>query len=126
MLDALGRTFEAAIGEVVPSVDAASRAYLVKIDLPAVPQLRSGLFGRARFVVGTQPVLAVPSSAVMERGQVQSVYVVENGAAHLRLVTIGRKFADRAEVLSGLNAGDQALSPIPVGLADGSMVEIRQ
>jgi RND family efflux transporter MFP subunit len=126
MLDALGRTFEAAIGEVVPSVDAASRAYLVKIDLPAVPQLRSGLFGRARFVVGTQPVLAVPSSAVMERGQVQSVYVVENGASHLRLVTIGRKFADRAEVLSGLNAGDQALSPIPVGLTDGAKVELRQ
>jgi hypothetical protein len=62
----------------------------------------------------------------MERGQVQSVFVVENGAARLRLITIGRKMADRAEVLSGLNAGDQALSPIPVGLADGSMVEIRQ
>ena len=126
MLDALGRTIEAKIGEVVPSVDAASRAYLVKIDLPARPQLRSGIFGRARFVVGTRPVLSVPASAVMERGQVQSVFVVENGAARLRLITIGRKMADRAEVLSGLNAGDQALSPIPVGLTDGAKVEIRQ
>jgi RND family efflux transporter MFP subunit len=126
MLDALGRSFDATISEVMPSVDAASRAYLVKIDLPAIPQLRSGLFGRARLVVGTRPVLSVPASAVMERGQVQSVFVVENGAARLRLITIGRKMADRAEVLSGLNAGDQALSPIPVGLADGSMVEIRQ
>ena len=124
--DALSRTFEAKIGEVVPSVDAASRAYLVKIDLPAIPHLRSGLFGRARFVIGTRPVLSVPVSAVMERGQVQSVFVVENGAARLRLITLGRKMADRAEVLSGLNAGDPALSPIPVGLADGSKVEIRR
>jgi RND family efflux transporter MFP subunit len=124
-IDALGRTFEAKIGEVVPSVDAASRAYLVKIDLPAIPQLRSGIFGRARFVVGTQPVLAVPASAVMERGQVQSVFVVENGAARLRIITVGRKMADRAEVLSGLAAGEQTLSPIPVGLADGAKVEIR-
>ena len=124
--DALGRTFEAKIGEVVPSVDAASRAYLVKIDLPAIPQLRSGLFGRARFVVGTRPVLAVSVSAVMERGQVQSVYVVENGVARLRLVTIGRKITDRAEVLSGLNGGEQVISPIPVGLADGAKVEIHQ
>jgi membrane fusion protein (multidrug efflux system) len=54
------------------------------------------------------------------------VFVVENGTARLRLITIGRKMADRAEVLSGLNAGDQALSPIPVGLADGAKVEIRQ
>jgi RND family efflux transporter MFP subunit len=126
MLDALGRTIEAAIGEVTPSVDAASRAYLVKIDLPAISQLRSGLFGRARFLVGTRPVLWVPASAVMESGQVQSVFVVENGAAHLRLVTIGRKSAGRAEVLSGLNDREQVTSPIPVGLTDGTKVELRQ
>ena len=126
MLDALGRTIEAAIGEVTPSVDAASRAYLVKIDLPAIPQLRSGVFGRARFVVGTQPVLSAPSSAVMESGQVQSVFVVENGAARLRLVTLGRKIAGRVEVLSGLNDREQVASPIPVGLTDGTKVELRQ
>jgi len=124
--DALGRTFEAKIGEVVPSVDSASRAYLVKIDLPAIPQLRSGIFGRARFVVGTRPVLSVPASAVMERGQVQSVYVVENGVARLRLVTIGRKITDRAEVLSGLNDGERVISPIPVAFADGAKVEIHR
>jgi RND family efflux transporter MFP subunit len=125
-LDALSRSFDATIGEVVPSVDAASRAYLVKIDLPAISQLRSGIFGRARFVVGSRSVLAVPTSAVMERGQVQSVYAVENGVARLRIVTIGRKAADRAEVLSGLSAGEHVVSPIPVGLADGAKVELRQ
>jgi len=107
-------------------VDAASRAYLVKIGLPAIPQLRSGIFGRARFLVGSRTVLAVPSSAVLDRGQVQSVYTVENDAARLRIVTIGRKIADRVEVLSGLNAGERALSPIPVELAEGARVEIRQ
>jgi RND family efflux transporter MFP subunit len=125
-IDALDRTIEAKIGEVVPLVDAASRAYLVKIDLPEMPQLRSGTFGRARFVVGTRPVLSVPASTVMERGQVQSVYVVENGAARLRLVTVGRKIADRAEVLSGLSASERVISPIPVALADGAKVELRQ
>jgi RND family efflux transporter MFP subunit len=125
-LDALGRSFDATIGEVAPSVDAASRAYLVKIDLPATPQLRSGIFGRARFLVGTRPVLSVPDSAVVERGQIQSVYVVENGAARLRLITIGHRTADRAEVLSGLSANEQVVSPIPVGLADGTKVELRQ
>lgn len=124
--DALSRTLEAKIGEVVPSVDAASRAYLVKIDLPAITQLRSGIFGRARFAVGSRPVLAVPSSAVMERGQMQSVYVVENATARLRIVTLGRKIADRAEVLSGLSTGEQVVSAIPAALADGAKVEIRQ
>lgn len=125
-LDALDRTLEAKIGEIVPSVDAASRTYLVKIDLPAIPQLRSGIFGRARFPLGNRAVLAVPSTAVMERGQLQTVYVAENGAARMRIVTIGRKRADRAEVLSGLTAGEQVISPIPAVLADGAKVEIRQ
>ncbi len=125
-IDALSRTLEAKVGEVVPSVDAASRAYLVKIDLPAITQLRPGIFGRARFVVGIRPVLTVPYSAVIERGQVQSVYVVENATARMRIVTVGRKIADRVEVLSGLSAGEQVVSPIPVTLADGAKVEIRK
>lgn len=125
-IDALGRTLEARVGEVLPSVDAASRAYLVKIDLPAITQLRAGIFGRARFVVGIRPVLSVPCSAVKERGQVQSVYVIENASARIRIVTVGRKIADRAEVLSGLSAGEQVASPVPVILADGAKVEIHQ
>jgi len=125
-LDALDRTLETKIGEVVPAVDASSRTYLVKVDLPAMPQLRSGLFGRARFAVGSRPVLTVPVSAVIERGQLQSAYVAENGAAHLRIVTTGRKRADGAEVLSGLAAGEQVITPVPAGLADGAKVEIRQ
>jgi len=121
-IDALDRTFEASIGEVVPSVDAASRSYLVKIDLPAMSQLRSGIFGRARFDLGKCSVLAAPAPAVMERGQLQSVYIVEAGVARLRIVSLGRKAADRVEVLSGLSAGERLVSPIPPGLADGAKV----
>lgn len=125
-IDPLGRTLETKVGEVVPSVDAASRAYLVKIDLPAITLLRPGIFGRARFVVGSRSVLTVPSSALMERGQMQSVYVVENATARLRIVTVGRKISNRAEMLSGLSAGEQVVSPIPIALADSAKVEIRQ
>ncbi|HKW98067.1 MAG TPA: efflux RND transporter periplasmic adaptor subunit [Bryobacteraceae bacterium] len=125
-LDALGQTLEAPIGEVVPSIDQASRSYVVKIDLPATPQMRSGIFGRARFVVGSRRILAVPADAVVEHGQVQSVYIAENGAAHLRIVSLGRKTADRIEVLSGASAGERAISPVPVALGDGAKVEIRE
>src|SRR5579885_3007438 len=72
-LDALGSPFQARVSEVLPAVDAASRAGTVKIDLPASPRVRSGLFGRALFALGTRRVLAVPSAAVAERGQLQSV-----------------------------------------------------
>ena len=120
-LEALDRTIPARVSEVVPAVDASSRAYTVKIDLPALAQVRSGMFGRALFPLGKRQVLAVPAGAVVERGQLQAVFVVEEGAAHTRLVTLGAK----GEVLSGLAAGEKVVVPVPASLNDGAKVEVR-
>jgi multidrug efflux pump subunit AcrA (membrane-fusion protein) len=84
------------------------------------------LFGRALFDAGKRKVLAVPSAGVMERGQLQSVYIAEDNIAHTRLVTIGTKVKDKVEVLSGLNQGDRVIVPIPTGLADGAPIEVLQ
>ena len=118
--------FTARVSEIVPSVDAASRAYIVKIDLPAVPNLRSGMFGRARFPLGARKVVTIPPLAMVERGQLQSVFVVEDGVARTRLVTIGERGAAAVEVLSGLSEGEKLVSPVPAGLTDGARVEVRQ
>jgi RND family efflux transporter MFP subunit len=120
------RKLSARVSEIVPSVDAASRSYIVNLDLPAAPRLRTGMFGRAIFPLGMQQVVAIPLAAVMERGQLQSVFVVEDGVAHTRLVTTGRRTKDAVEVLSGLNAGEKVVLPVPVGLQDGARVEVRQ
>jgi RND family efflux transporter MFP subunit len=125
-IDGIDRTFPARVAEVVPSVDAAARTGTVKIDLPSLPELRSGLFGRAFFDTGGRKVLTVPSAGVMERGQLQSVYIAENNIAHTRLVTIGTRVKDKVEVLSGLNQGDRVIVPIRTGLADGAPIEVRQ
>ena len=122
-LEALGRTLDAHVSGIVPAVDASSRAYTVKIDLPALAQLRSGMFGRAVFSNGTRSVLAVPAAAVTERGQLQSVMVADGGYAHTRLVTVGQKSGDKVEVLSGLSAGEKVICPLPPALADGARVE---
>ena len=60
--DSLNRTIEARVSEIVPSVDAASRAFVVKIDLPGIPNLRSGVYGKAQFSRGTRQVIAGASS----------------------------------------------------------------
>jgi hypothetical protein len=107
-------------------VDAASRSYIVKLDLPATPGLRTGMFGRAIFPLGMQKVVAVPLVALTERGQLQSVFVVEDGVAHTRLVTTGRRTSGAVEVLSGLTAGEKVALPVPPGFEDGARVEVRQ
>jgi multidrug efflux system membrane fusion protein len=124
-LDGFDHPFDARVSEIVPEVDAASRAYTVKIDLPAETGLRSGIFGRARFQLGSRPVLAIPIGAVNERGQLQSVFVAANGVARTRLITLGDKAKEQVEVLSGLSAAENVIFPVPEGLADGARVEVK-
>lgn len=125
-LEALDRRFNARVSEIVPAVDEASRSYTVKIDLPALPNLRSGMFGRAFFTLGSRNVTTVPAAAVAERGQLQSVFVVEDGFAHSRLVTVGTANGNEVEVLSGLTEHETVVSPALSGLSDGARAEVRQ
>lgn len=124
-LDGLSRTLRGRVAERTPSVDAAARTGTVKIDLPALADLRSGQFGRAAFATGTRSVLAIPAAAVVERGQLVSVFVVEDGTARQRLVTLGARAGESVEVLSGLREGERVVSPAPAKLADGGAVEVR-
>jgi multidrug efflux system membrane fusion protein len=126
MLDGLDRTLDARVSEIIPAVDAASRSYTVKIDLPSLPALRSGAFGRASFSLGSRSPLTIPVGAVTARGQLQSVVVAENGIAHTRLITSGQQSKDQVEVLSGLTAGEMVIFPVPSGLSDGAAVEVRR
>jgi RND family efflux transporter MFP subunit len=125
-LESLDRRFPAHVSEIVPAVDAASRSYIVKIDLSAMPNLRSGMFGRALFPMGTRRVVTIPPQALVEHGQVQSVFAIEGGFARTRLVTAGQRGQAAVEVLSGLSEGEKVVSPVPLGLTDGARVEVRQ
>jgi hypothetical protein len=107
-------------------VDASTRSSIAKIDLPAVSGLRAGMFGRAAFAGGQREALLVPLSAVLDRGQVRSVYVVERDTARLRLITLGGARNSRYEILSGLSAGEKIIVAPPPLFADGNRVAIQE
>lgn len=107
-IEALGNPeLKGNVVQIVPAADPASRAFLVKILLPTDTRLRSGLFGRAQFSRGKQQALLIPHSAVVERGQLQGVFVLDqNKVANLRYVTLGKFSGSEIEVLSGLQGGE--------------------
>jgi RND family efflux transporter MFP subunit len=124
-LDAVAKDLSGRVSEIVPAVDPTARTSTVKIDLPPLAELRTGLFGRARFEIGSRKALTVPSGAISNRGEVQWVFAAENGKAHSRIITTGERAGDRIEVLSGLSDGDKLIVPVPVGLADGDRIEVK-
>ena len=95
------------IDEIVPAADASTRSFLVKVDLPTDTRLRSGLFGRVEFSRGDRPSLLIPRTAVVERGQLQGVFVLDqNKVASLRYITLGKPSGSTIEVLAGLQSGE--------------------
>jgi len=110
-LDALNTTLPATIVEIVPSADPASRTLTVKANLPHAAGVQAGLFGRLTLTTGTAPALTVPAGAVLDRHGLTGVYVVdEYGAAQFTLVTLGKRLADRVQVLSGLEDGQRIIT----------------
>jgi RND family efflux transporter MFP subunit len=113
--------------QIVPAADSASRSFLVKIELPLDTRLRSGLFGRAQFSRGNRSALLIPQTAVVERGQLQGVYVLDqNRIASLRYITLGKAAGSVVEVLAGLQEGERFVAK-PGGLdLNGKRIEARQ
>jgi membrane fusion protein (multidrug efflux system) len=123
-VSALETGLEGVVSEIAPSADPNSRTFLVKLDLPDTPGLRAGQFGRVAMPVGETSALRIPARAVIQRGQMELVFVVKSGRAELRLVKTGKRLGDEVELVSGVEAGEQIVSEGAAGLADGQPVSI--
>jgi RND family efflux transporter MFP subunit len=112
VLDAFGGgKFRGKTVQMIPAADPASRGFLVKIELPADARLRSGLFGRARISRGQRNALLIPQTALVQRGQLQGVYVIDpSGEARLAYITVGRSVGPQIEVLSGIRDGEKLIA----------------
>ena len=124
-LDSLpGAQFNGRAAQIVPVADPASRSFIVKVELPADARLRSGLFGRAHIARGERQAILVPHSALVERGQLQGVYVVgEDQVASLRYITLGQITGEQVEALSGLQSGERVVATPGDRMLGGKRVE---
>ncbi|HXW07089.1 MAG TPA: efflux RND transporter periplasmic adaptor subunit [Vicinamibacterales bacterium] len=106
----------------IARIDPSSHSFLVKMELGPDPAIRSGLFGRARFPGPSRRGLTVPASALIRRGQLTFVFVIDGDAARLRAVVTGVDGPDLVEVLAGLRAGERVVLGPPPELTDGRRV----
>ena len=109
--------------EISPIADPVSRTSRVKLDLPGGAGLMSGQFGRLLVPVADSTSMRVPNSAVVQRGQLEIVFVVENQRARLHLVKTGRRAGDETEILSGLDPGEPVVVDAAAQLVDGQPVK---
>ena len=119
-----GRTMSGRIVEVARAIDPASHALTVKVALPPAPAIRSGMFARAHLRADLRDALVVPAAALVRRGQLSLVYVLDEGHARMRAVTPGAAAGDAVEILAGLSAGEAVVLAPPPALTDGAPVRV--
>lgn len=110
-LDGLpGSPITGKVAEIEAGADPASHTVKARLDLPHDVGVQSGMFGRAYFARGEKRVLVVPNEALVSRGQLRGIYIVDDlGLIRWRVVTLGKTIGNHAEVLSGLNEGEVAV-----------------
>jgi len=118
-----GETFEGEVSSVDSRVDPVSRSVTVRAEIPnTAGLLKPGMFMAVRVSRDPTPALVVPESAIVpERGSV-FVFVVGEGRAERREVTIGRREPGRVELLAGVAAGERVVVQGTQKVRDGSTV----
>ncbi len=112
-IDALDKSFEGKVEEIVPQSEPGARAFLVKVALPVDDRLYPGMFGRVLIQTGTAENLYLPRSAIRTVGQLETVQVVREGnTPGRRMIKTGRGAGEGlVQVLSGLEAGEKVYLP---------------
>jgi membrane fusion protein (multidrug efflux system) len=102
------RPFPGTVSFVDPKVDPVNRTVTVKAVLPnADLALRPGQFATVALTLAHHAnAIVVPEEALVPSGEDLVVYVVQNGQAESRPVTVGVRLPGRAEITTGLASGD--------------------
>lgn len=118
-------TTEGVVSEIAPAADSSTRTFLVKLDLPEPSGWRGGQFARVVVPLAESKTLRVPAAAVLQRGQMELVFVADGAHARLRLVKTGRRLGDEVEIVSGIVPGERVITEGAAQLRDGDAIEVK-
>ena len=107
-----GQSFQGEVYFISPQLEISTRTALVKARVPNPDiKLRGGMFARLDLTLRLRDsALVIPEPALLHSGDSVLVYVIDGqGLVQIRPVKIGLRLAGKAEVIEGLNAGEQVI-----------------
>jgi Cu(I)/Ag(I) efflux system membrane fusion protein len=108
-----GQTFKGTVSAILPAIASDSRTIQVRVELPNPDgTLRPGMIAQVRLAQSTvQPVLQVPSEALIRTGKRVVVMLAEEGGHYRPVdVEVGAQSQDQTTIRSGLQEGQQVVA----------------
>ena len=122
--------FETVIERAEPIVDPVSRTFSVQAVLPNDEHgLQAGMSAQMRIDLGERDAPALPDDVVLRSALSENtgkVFVIEDGKARERQLTIGARSGELVEITSGLKSGEVVIRGGQELLSDGRSVFVRE
>jgi membrane fusion protein (multidrug efflux system) len=121
-----GEVFRGSVTLINPRVDVQTGTIKVTVEVyDDTLHLRPGMFVEVRIATGAKDnVLVIPRKAILFKTGKTYVFVLQDGKALQREVSLGLTEEDEAEVLTGIAEGDVIISVGVENLKDGQPVTI--
>ena len=118
-----GREFRGKVTHLDSRVDPVTRSIAVRAELPNTDgDLKPGMFMTVRLQGEVTPALLVPEGAIVPEQGHTYVFVVENGVALRREVTLGKRRPGEVEIIEGLREHESVVVEGTQNLRDGVAV----
>jgi RND family efflux transporter MFP subunit len=122
-VDSLGTSIQGMISEMAPVVDQATRKMHIKIAISG-EGLKSGLYAQVKIPLTKKQTILVPKTAIVEKGQLTGVYVVDTqGVVLYRIVRMGKTYDSGVEILSGIQVGEKIIVTDTQKVIDGGVIK---
>jgi RND family efflux transporter MFP subunit len=108
--DLPSRVFNGTVTRTANALDPVSRTLLVEVQVDnSAGVLMPGMYANVNFTTPrAEPPIVIKGDALVVRANGPQVAVVQpDQTVHFQIVTLGRDYGDKIEVLSGLKQGDQ-------------------
>lgn len=118
------QTFEGVITAIAPQIDVSGHSVTIRARLPNKDlKLRPGLFAQVSITLEVKDnALLVPEQAIWPIGQDKTVFIVEDGKAVQKTVTLGQRQDGMAEIVSGISENDEIVTAGQMKIFDGAAV----
>jgi HlyD family secretion protein len=121
-----GRDYPGHVTAMSPEIRDSQGHGTVVFDGTAPPNLRQSQRVSVRMVFESRPdVLKVPRGPFLESGGGRQIYVIENGVATRREITVGAVSVSEVEIVKGLSRGDRVILSDMTELGGAKTVLIR-
>lgn len=128
-----GRLFSGVIARIHPAVDPVTRTATVEVrlvnetDAAGAWVLRPGLYAEGHIVLEVRrDAVVLPADVALRRGERFLAFVVKDGKAETRPLTVGIRDGNRFEIVDGLKAGEQVVVAGQHRLSNGQPVRLAE